>query len=87
MPVGPGGDLAAAAPDGGAALARARPLDVDRAADQLGRGEIDAFIASPLISSQRVARIPLFSEGYLGMVAADHPRLGSVVSWGQLSVT
>lgn len=62
-----------------------RPLDVDRAADQLGRGEIDAFIASPLISSQRVARIPLFSEGYLGMVAADHPRLGSRVGFDALA--
>jgi DNA-binding transcriptional LysR family regulator len=62
-----------------------RPLDVDRAADQLGRGEIDAFIASPLISSQRVARIPLFSEGYLGMVAHDHPRLGSRVDFDALA--
>ncbi len=62
-----------------------RPLDVDRAADQLGRGEIDAFIASSLISSQRVARIPLFSEGYLGMVARDHPRLGASVSSGELA--
>ncbi|MEU8633276.1 LysR family transcriptional regulator [Amycolatopsis sp. NPDC048633] len=62
-----------------------RPLDVDRAADQLGRGEIDAFIASPLISSQRVARVPLFSEGYLGMVAADHPRLGSAVEFEELA--
>ncbi|MBE1493122.1 DNA-binding transcriptional LysR family regulator [Amycolatopsis lexingtonensis] len=62
-----------------------RPLDVDRAADQLGRGEIDAFIASPLISSQRVARIPLFSEGYLGMVAFDHPRLQSRVDFASLA--
>lgn len=62
-----------------------RPLDVDRAADQLGRGEIDAFIASSLISSQRVARIPLFSEGYLGMVAADHPRLPAAVSLEHLA--
>ena len=52
-----------------------RPLDVDSAVDQLGRGEIDAFIASPLIDPQRVARIPLFTEGYVGMVGADHPRL------------
>ncbi|GAB2998276.1 LysR family transcriptional regulator [Amycolatopsis acidiphila] len=52
-----------------------RPLDVVNAADQLGRGEIDAFIASPLLVDQRVARVPLFSEGYVGMVAADHPRL------------
>ncbi|MEU7785610.1 LysR family transcriptional regulator [Amycolatopsis sp. NPDC049159] len=62
-----------------------RPLDVDRAADQLGRGEIDAFIASPLISSQRVARIPLFSEGYLGMVALDHPRLEAEVDFAALA--
>ena len=62
-----------------------RPLDVDRAADQLGRGEIDAFIASPLISSQRVARVPLFSEGYLGMVSSDHPRLGSSVGFEELA--
>ncbi|GHF49771.1 DNA-binding transcriptional LysR family regulator [Amycolatopsis bartoniae] len=52
-----------------------RPLDVVNAVDQLGRGEIDAFIASPLLSSQRVARVPLFTEGYVGMVAANHPRL------------
>ncbi|CAM3536196.1 LysR family transcriptional regulator [Kibdelosporangium persicum] len=52
-----------------------RPLDVDNAADQVGRGDIDAFVASPLIRSQRVARIPLFSEGYVGMVAESHPRL------------
>ncbi|SEF24785.1 DNA-binding transcriptional regulator, LysR family [Amycolatopsis pretoriensis] len=62
-----------------------RPLDVDGAADQLGRGEIDAFIASPLISSQRVARVPLFSEGYLGMVAQDHPRLGASVDFDALA--
>lgn len=52
-----------------------RPLDVVNAPDQLGRGEIDAFVASPLLADQRVARTPLFSDGYLGMVAADHPRL------------
>ncbi|TVT36726.1 LysR family transcriptional regulator [Amycolatopsis rhizosphaerae] len=52
-----------------------RPLDVVSAVDQLGRGEIDAFIASPPLSSRRVARIPLFSEGYVGMVADSHPRL------------
>lgn len=51
------------------------PLDVAGAADQIGRGEIDAFVASPLISSQRVARVPLFAEGYVGMVAEGHPRL------------
>ena len=39
----------------------------------------------PRISSQRVARIPLFSEGYLGMVAADHPRLGARVDFDALA--
>ncbi|WP_233156987.1 MULTISPECIES: LysR family transcriptional regulator [Amycolatopsis] len=63
-----------------------RPLDVDSAVDQLGRGEIDAFVASPLISSQRVTRIPLFSEGYVGMVARDHPRLrGAAMSVAELT--
>ncbi|TCP53055.1 LysR family transcriptional regulator [Tamaricihabitans halophyticus] len=52
-----------------------RPLDVVNAADQLGRGEIDAFIASPLLDSRRIARLPLFAEGYLGMVGEAHPRL------------
>lgn len=52
-----------------------RPLDVVNAADQVSRGEIDAFIASPLLSSPRIARIPLFSEEYVGVVAANHPRL------------
>nr|WP_042182018.1 LysR family transcriptional regulator [Kibdelosporangium sp. MJ126-NF4] len=63
-----------------------RPLDVVNVADQLGRGDIDAFIASPLISSQRIARIPLFSEGYVGMVAEGHPRLrGERVTFADLA--
>lgn len=52
-----------------------RPLDVVNAVDQLGRGEIDAFIASPLFGTPRVARVPLFTEDYVGVVAEDHPRL------------
>ncbi|MEU5692023.1 LysR family transcriptional regulator [Actinosynnema sp. NPDC020468] len=52
-----------------------RPLDVTDAADQLGRGDIDAFIASPMLSTPRVARVPLFAEGYLGLVSNGHPRL------------
>ncbi len=52
-----------------------RPLDVVNAVDQLGRGEIDAFIASPPLNTPRVARIPLFAEGYVAMVATTHPRL------------
>ncbi|MBW4718464.1 LysR family transcriptional regulator [Saccharothrix obliqua] len=52
-----------------------RPLDVVNAPDLLGRGEVDAFIASPLFGTPRVARVPLFAEGYVAMVADDHPRL------------
>lgn len=52
-----------------------RALDVVNAEYQVGRGEIDAFIASPLISSHRIARVPLFDEDYVGVVAANHPRL------------
>ncbi|WP_237773942.1 LysR family transcriptional regulator [Actinosynnema sp. ALI-1.44] len=63
-----------------------RPLDVVNAADQLGRGEIDAFIASPLLDSPRIARIPLFAEGYVGMVADNHPRLrGGAISMADLA--
>ncbi|WP_306322011.1 MULTISPECIES: LysR family transcriptional regulator [unclassified Streptomyces] len=62
-----------------------RPLDIGGAEDQLGRGEIDAFIASPPLGSQRVERIPLFSEGYVAVVARDHPRLrGAAVSLAAL---
>lgn len=53
-----------------------RPLDVANAPDQLARGEVDAFIASPMLADRRVARTPLFSDVYVGMVAAGHPRLG-----------
>lgn len=52
-----------------------RPLDVARVEQQLGRSEIDAFIATPLITSERMARTPLFTEKYVGMVAVDHPRI------------
>ncbi|MBB5958103.1 DNA-binding transcriptional LysR family regulator [Saccharothrix tamanrassetensis] len=62
-----------------------RPLDVVNAPDQLGRGEIDAFIASPLFSTPRVARIPLFNEGYVGMVASAHPRLRGPVGLAELA--
>ncbi|PZG53895.1 LysR family transcriptional regulator [Spongiactinospora gelatinilytica] len=65
---------------------RVRPLDVVNAPDQVGRGEIDAFIASPLIGSRRVTRIPLFTEDYVGMVCAGHPRLrGDRVSAAELA--
>lgn len=51
------------------------PLDLDGAPEQLGRGELDAFIATPVLRSPLVRRIPLFAESYLLMVSADHPRL------------
>lgn len=52
-----------------------RPLEVADSVRQLTRGELDAFIATPVLSAPRVRRIPLFSEGYVLMVASDHPRI------------
>lgn len=52
-----------------------RPLDTADSPHQLSRGEVDAFIATPILSSPQIRRIPLFSEGYFAMVADDHPRL------------
>ncbi|MEW2497739.1 LysR family transcriptional regulator [Streptomyces nodosus] len=52
-----------------------RPLDVDEAEHQLRRGEVDAFVATPVLTSHRTVRIPLFQERYVGMVAAGHPRV------------
>jgi DNA-binding transcriptional LysR family regulator len=69
-----------------AAAARARapqvsftvcPLDVEDAERQLNRGELDAFIATPVLTSHRTVRIPLFRERHVGIVAADHPRIRS----------
>jgi len=53
-----------------------RPLDVDDVERQLARGEVDAFVATPVMTSHRTVRIPLFRERYVAMVAADHPRVG-----------
>jgi len=53
----------------------ARPLDTSDSPRQLDHGEVDAFIATPVFTSPRLRRIPLFSEGYVIMVAADHPRV------------
>jgi DNA-binding transcriptional LysR family regulator len=65
---------------------RVGPLDVQNAANQLSRGEIDGFIASPRINSQRVARTPLFSDDYLAMVCIDHPRIrGDRLSLAELA--
>ncbi|MET8248114.1 LysR family transcriptional regulator [Streptomyces sp. NPDC005202] len=52
-----------------------RPLDVDDAESQLRRGDLDAFVATPVLTSHRTVRIPLFHERYVAMVAADHPRV------------
>jgi DNA-binding transcriptional LysR family regulator len=53
-----------------------RPLDVAGSPEQLARGHIDAFVATPIMSSPQLRRIPLFAEGYLAMVGGAHPRLG-----------
>ncbi|MGC0362360.1 DNA-binding transcriptional LysR family regulator [Rhodococcus sp. 27YEA15] len=52
-----------------------RPLDVKNAERELARGELDAFVATPVIPSDMMTRIPLHSEPYVGLVRADHPRL------------
>ncbi|MFH8221229.1 LysR family transcriptional regulator [Streptomyces sp. NPDC018057] len=63
-----------------------RPLDVDDAERQLRRGDLDAFVATPVLTSHRTARIPLFQERYVGMVAADHPRIrGDAVTLADLA--
>ncbi|WP_073947789.1 LysR family transcriptional regulator [Streptomyces kebangsaanensis] len=63
-----------------------RPLDVDEAEDQLHRGDLDAFVATPVLTSHRTVRIPLFNERYVGMVAADHPRVrGEAVTLPELA--
>ncbi|MEU1984789.1 LysR family transcriptional regulator [Nocardia sp. NPDC019395] len=65
-------ELAAQAPR---ARLRVRAFDLETATDQLTRGEMDAIVASPVLDSPRLRRTVLFTEGYAGMVAADHPRL------------
>ncbi|WP_338702570.1 LysR family transcriptional regulator [Streptomyces sp. Q6] len=62
------------------------PLDVDDAEGQLRRGELDAFVATPVLASHRTVRIPLFRERYVGMVASDHPRIhGTEISFAELA--
>ncbi|MFD7701963.1 LysR substrate-binding domain-containing protein [Streptomyces caelestis] len=63
-----------------------RAFDVDEAESQLRRGELDAFVATPVLISHRTERIPLFQERYVAMAAADHPRLrGRSVTSEQLA--
>lgn len=50
-------------------------LDTTDSPRKLSRGELDAFIATPVLSAPQIRRIPLFAEGYVAMVAADHPRV------------
>ncbi|MEU2351122.1 LysR family transcriptional regulator [Modestobacter sp. NPDC049651] len=52
-----------------------RPLDLVLSPEQLVRGQLDAFVATPTMSSPQLRRIPLFAEGYVAMVGAGHPRL------------
>lgn len=52
-----------------------RPLDVASVEEQLGKGDLDAFVATPVITSNRIARTPLFGERYVGLVSTDHPRV------------
>lgn len=62
-----------------------RALDTADSPRQLTRGELDAFIATPIISAPQIRRIPLFSEGYLAMVTREHPRIhGDSLNLAQL---
>jgi DNA-binding transcriptional LysR family regulator len=63
-----------------------RPFDVEDAEGQLRRGDLDAFVATPVLTSHRTVRIPLFQERYVLMVAADHPRVrGDAVTLPELA--
>jgi DNA-binding transcriptional LysR family regulator len=76
------GPLAAEAP--GVSLT-VRPLDVTSASDQLIRGHLDAFVATPTLTAPQLRRVPLFAEAYRLMVAADHPRItGTAVTVEEL---
>jgi DNA-binding transcriptional LysR family regulator len=76
------GPLRALAP--GVSLA-IRPLDLADSPRQLERGEIDAFVATPVVSAPQIRRLALFAEGYLAMVADDHPRVhGPAISKAEL---
>ncbi|WP_182346801.1 LysR family transcriptional regulator [Tomitella gaofuii] len=62
-----------------------RPLDTAESPRELARGIIDGFIATPVLSSPHIRRIPVLNDDYRAMVATDHPRLtGSVTDTGQL---
>jgi DNA-binding transcriptional LysR family regulator len=67
--------LAAAREHAPAVSFTVRPFDVEDAESQLRRGDLDAFVATPVITSHLTVRIPLFRERYVLMVAADHPRV------------
>lgn len=61
------------------------PLDTADSPRQLASGEVDAFIATPVLTSPQIRRIPLFTEGYVVMVTSGHPRVrGDSVTVGQL---
>ncbi|MYU22971.1 LysR family transcriptional regulator [Streptomyces sp. SID8352] len=63
-----------------------RPFDVEDAEGHLRNGDLDAFVATPVLISHRMVRIPLFQERYVLMVAADHPRIrGGAVTLDDLA--
>ncbi|GGQ55839.1 LysR family transcriptional regulator [Streptomyces flaveolus] len=63
-----------------------RPFDVEDAESHLRRGDLDALVATPVLTSHRTVRIPLFQERYVLMVAADHPRVrGDAVTLPELA--
>ncbi|CAG7585573.1 LysR family transcriptional regulator [Rhodococcus opacus] len=52
------------------------PLDFASAAEELRQGRADAVICTPRIDAPDLRRDPLFREGYLGLCALGHPRIG-----------
>lgn len=52
------------------------PLDTARAADELRHDRTDAVICTPRIDAPDLRRDALFREGYLGLCAVGHPRIG-----------
>lgn len=62
-----------------------RPLDMTDSPRQLTRGEVDAFIATPVLSGPQIRRIPLFAESYVVVAADPHPRVrGDAITAGQM---
>lgn len=54
------------------------PLDFAKAERDLRKGGLDAVLCTPRMSGKDLRRDSLFSETYVGLCAASHPRLGAM---------